>query len=79
MKVNVKGIAQNIFTILPNFLHLSDTLWTAQQNLSIGVNIVSREPSQMRSVRRISSGVTILPKSSTMRMMPVDFIYLFFS
>jgi hypothetical protein len=52
-------------------------LCIAQQNLSLGVNVVCKEsPSQMRSVRRISFGITILPKSSTLLTMPVAFIYL---
>ena len=52
-------------------------LCIAQQNLSIGVNVVSRgSPSRMRSVRRISLGITIRPKSSTLLTIPVAFIYL---
>ena len=47
------------------------------QNLSIGVNVVSKgSPSRMRRVRLISFGMTILPKSSTLLTMPVAFIYL---
>ena len=52
-------------------------LCIAQQNLSLGVNVVCKEsPSQMRRVRLISLGITILPKSSTLLTMPVAFIYL---
>ena len=52
-------------------------LCIAKQNLSIGVNVVCKEsPSQLRSVRRISLGITIRPKSSTLRTIPVAFIYL---
>ena len=42
------------------------------QNLSIGVNVVSKgAPSRIRRVRRISLGMTILPRSSTRRTIPV--------
>ena len=58
-------------------LYLSTILCIAQQNLSIGVNVVSEEsPSRMRRVLLISLGMTILPKSSTRRTMPVAFIFL---
>ena len=58
-------------------LHLSTTLCTAQQKLSIGVNVVCKgSPSRMRRVLLISLGITILPKSSTLLTMPVAFIYL---
>ena len=47
-------------------------LCIAQQNLSIGVNVVSEgSPSRMRRVRRISFGITILPKSSDLLTIPV--------
>ena len=56
---------------------LCTRLCIAQQNLSIGVNVVSKgSPSRMRSVRLISFGMTILPKSSTLLTMPVAFLYL---
>ena len=56
---------------------LSIMLCIAIQNLSIGVNVVSKgSPSRMRKVRRISLGMTILPKSSTRLTIPVAFIYL---
>ena len=55
---------------------LSTTLCIAQQNRSIGVNVVcDGSPSRMRRVRLISLGMTILPKSSTRLTMPVAFIY----
>ena len=48
---------------------------TAQANLSLAVNDVnSGSPSRMRRVRRISFGMTILPRSSTRRTIPVAFI-----
>ena len=47
----------------------------AQANLSFTVNDVnSGSPSRMRRVLLISFGMTILPKSSTRRTMPVAFI-----
>ena len=50
-------------------------LFIAQQNRSIGVNVVSKgSPSRTRRVLRISLGITILPKSSTLLTMPVAFI-----
>ena len=52
-------------------------LCIAKQNLSIGVNVVSKgSPSLILSVLRISLGITIRPKSSTLLTMPVAFIYL---
>ena len=56
---------------------LSAILCIAQQNLSIGVNVVSEgSPSRIFRVLLISLGITILPKSSTLLTMPVAFIYL---
>ena len=56
---------------------LCATLCTAQQNLSIGVNVVCEgSPSRIFKVLLISLGITILPKSSTLLTMPVAFIYL---
>ena len=56
---------------------LSAMLCIAQQNLSIGVNVVSKgSPSLIFRVLLISFGITILPKSSTLLTMPVAFIYL---
>ena len=53
-------------------LYLFTTLCTAQQNRSIGVNVVSRgSPSLILRVLLISLGMTILPKSSTRRTIPV--------
>ena len=47
-------------------------LCIAQQNLSIGVNVVSKgSPSRIFKVLRISLGITILPKSSTLLTIPV--------
>ena len=58
-------------------LYLSTILCIAQQNLSIGVNVVCKgSPSRMRRVLLISLGITIRPRSSTRRTMPVAFIYL---
>ena len=58
-------------------LYLSTTLCIAKQNLSIGVNVVSKgSPSRILRVLRISLGITILPKSSTLLTMPVAFIFL---
>ena len=48
------------------------TLCIAQQNLSIGVNVVSKGlPSRLGRVRRISLGITVLPKSSILLTKPV--------
>ncbi len=56
---------------------LCASLCTAIQNLSIGGNVVSKgSPSRILRVLRISFGITILPKSSTRRTIPVAFIYL---
>ena len=56
-------------------LYLSTILCIAQQNLSIGVNVVSKgSPSRILKVRRISLGITIRPRSSTRLTMPVAFI-----
>ena len=52
-------------------------LCIVQQNLSLGVNVVHEgSPSRMRRILLISLGITILPKSSTLRTIPVAFIYL---
>ena len=49
-----------------------------KQNFSHRVNDVSNgSPSRMRRVLLISFGMTILPRSSTRRTMPVAFIILF--
>lgn len=49
-----------------------------KQNTSHRVNDVSNgSPSRMRRVLLISFGMTILPRSSTRRTMPVAFIILF--
>jgi len=49
-----------------------------KQNLSHGVNnICDGSPSRIRMVRRISLGMTILPRSSILRTIPVAFIYTF--
>ena len=54
---------------------LLSRLPTAQANLSFTVNDVNNgSPSRIRRVLRISFGMTILPKSSTRRTMPVAFI-----
>ena len=48
------------------------------QNLSNGVNVVcDGTPSRIRRVRRISLGITTLPKSSIRLTIPVAFIYTF--
>ena len=48
-----------------------------KQYFSRRVNdICNGSPSRIRRVRRISFGMTILPKSSTRRTMPVAFIFL---
>ena len=53
-------------------LCFSTTLCTAQQNLHSSVNVVSRgSPSLILRVLRISLGITILPKSSTLLTIPV--------
>ena len=47
-------------------------LCIAQQNLSIGVNVVYEgSPSRILRVLRISLGITIRPRSSTRRTIPV--------
>ena len=52
--------------------YLSIRLCIAQQNLSIGVNVVSKgSPSRILRVLLISLGITILPKSSTLLTSPV--------
>ena len=56
---------------------LSITLCIAQQNRSIGVNVVYEgSPSLILRVLLISLGITIRPKSSTLLTIPVAFIYL---
>ena len=56
---------------------ISTTLCIAQQNLSIGVNVVSKgSPSRILRVLLISLGITIRPRSSTLLTMPVAFVYL---
>ena len=48
----------------------------AKQNLSHRVNdVCNGSPSRIRRVLRISFGMTILPRSSTRRTMPVAFIF----
>ena len=48
-----------------------------KQYFSHGVNVVcDGSPSRMRRVLLISFGMTILPKSSTRRTIPVAFIYI---
>ena len=48
-----------------------------KQYFSHRVNdVCNGSPSRIRRVRRISFGMTILPKSSTRRTMPVAFIFL---
>ena len=48
----------------------------AKQNRSNCVNVISDgSPSRIRRVLRISFGMTILPRSSTRRTMPVAFIF----
>ena len=50
----------------------------AKQNVSHGVNdVCNGSPSRIRRVLLISFGMTILPRSSTRRTMPVAFIILF--
>ena len=57
---------------------LSTTLCIAQQNLSKGVNVVSKgSPLRMRIVLRISFGMTTRPRSSILITIPVAFIYSF--
>jgi hypothetical protein len=59
-------------------LYLSTKLCITTQNLSKSVNVVSRgSPSRMRIVRRISLGITTLPKSSILLTIPVAFIYIY--
>jgi len=56
---------------------LSAKFCIAQQNWSVGVNVVCKgSPSRIFKVLRISLGITILPKSSPRRTMPVAFINL---
>ena len=51
---------------------LSIKLCIAKQNLSSGVNVVSKgSPSRIFKVRRISLGITIRPRSSTRLTIPV--------
>lgn len=53
-------------------VYLLTTLCIAKQNLSNGINVVSKgAPSRMRMVRRISFGITTLPRSSMRRTIPV--------
>lgn len=50
---------------------------SAKQKLCHGSNVIcDGSPSRIRSVRRISFGITILPRSSTRRTIPVAFINL---
>ena len=49
-----------------------------KQNFSLGVNdICDGSPSRIRIVRRISLGITTLPRSSIRLTIPVAFIYKF--
>jgi len=49
-----------------------------KQNFSHGDNVVCEgSPSRIRMVRRISFGITTLPRSSILLTIPVAFIYLF--
>ena len=53
-------------------------LCIAIQNLSNDVNVVSKgSPSRIRRVLLISLGITIRPRSSTRRTIPVAFIYIY--
>ena len=57
---------------------LCDKLCIAQQNRSIGVNVVYEgSPSLILRVLLISFGITIRPRSSTRRTIPVAFIYIY--
>lgn len=57
--------------------HLSSSLSMANPNLSYSDNIIcDGSPSRIRSVRRISFGMTTLPKSSILLTMPVALICL---
>ena len=59
-------------------LHLFDRSSMAKQNLSHRANVVSDgSPSRIRIVRRISLGMTTLPRSSILLTIPVAFIYFF--
>ena len=50
----------------------------AKQNTSHRANVIcDGSPSRIRRVRRISFGMTILPRSSIRRTIPVAFIYFF--
>ena len=50
---------------------------TARQNRAIPVNEFSKgSPSRILIVRRISFGMTTLPRSSILRTIPVAFIYI---
>ena len=54
-----------------------DRLIIPRTNRLNGVNVICNgSPSLIRKVLLISFGMTILPKSSTLRTMPVAFIYL---
>ena len=57
---------------------LSIKLCIAIQNLSIDVNVVSKwSPSRILKVRRISLGITIRPRSSTLRTIQLlSYFYL---
>ena len=58
--------------------HLFDRSSMAKQNLSHGDNVVSDgSPSRIRMVRRISLGITTLPRSSILLTIPVAFMYFF--
>ena len=53
------------------------SIFVAHKYLSSTLNVFSSgSPSRMRKVRRISFGMTILPRSSTRLTIPVAFIYL---
>lgn len=55
--------------------HLLDRSSMAKQNLSHGVNAVCNgSPSRIRSVRRISLGITTRPRSSILLTIPVAFM-----
>ena len=71
-------VRPSVFGIVYSFHPLRlDRSNIAKQKLCHGSNVIcDGSPSRIRRVRRISFGITILPRSSTRRTIPVAFINL---
>ena len=72
---NPHGFALILRHYVQSSLHLFDRSSMAKQNLSHRANVIcDGSPSRIRSVRRISLGMTTRPRSSMRRTIPVAFI-----